>query len=577
MSVVSESSRLESMETTLLSPRDVALEPAAAADMPSAGADLRPAWCLLAAPIAVAFAVAALVVAVGGAGATATQVIGAVLVTLWTLAGLSLGVRRRHDRLGPIVLAGAALAGGLCLAQAVGTRDDLQRLARRRRSRGAAARLPAAGRLTAHADVAARRTAQDPRPPAGCARRVRRGTSHRGRAVPRSRPPHGVADRAARVAALAIGVAACHQRYLRAGAEERRRIQWIGWGLVVTAEAVLVIIALRLLSDWPDSPGAAALAITSLIPLSVIAGTFPKLVARVDRLLTHTVALAGLTALVLAVYVVVVLGLGRTPSGGERSLLLLSMLAAGICALLYLPARHWLTARANRMVYGERVAPDETLRTFGQRLTRSIPLDELMLQLAENLRKSMILTSAEIWTGKDGYYDLMAGVPHRQPAPVEIGTKERAVVARAGVSGGTWLDIWVPQLVVPTGSASMRVAPVAHGGMLLGFIVVTRRPDGEPFTESEDMVLTELARQIGLALHNVQLDTALQASLDQLRQRNQELQESRGAASWPPATPSAASSSATCTTAPNSTSWRWLSSCAWPTTRSKTTPTTRWR
>ena len=329
------------------------------------------------------------------------------------------------------------------------------------------------------------------------------------------------------VAALAIGVAACHQRYLRAGAEERRRIQWIGWGLVVTAEAVLVIIALRLLSDWPDSPGAAALAITGLIPLSVIAGTFPKLVARVDRLLTHTVALAGLTALVLAVYVVVVLGLGRTPSGGERSLLLLSMLAAGICALLYLPARHWLTARANRMVYGERVAPDETLRTFGQRLTRSIPLDELMLQLAENLRKSMILTSAEIWTGKDGYYELMAGVPHRQPAPVEIGAKERAVVARAGVSGGTWLDIWVPQLVVPTGSASMRVAPVAHGGMLLGFIVVTRRPDGEPFTESEDMVLTELARQIGLALHNVQLDTALQASLDQLRQRNQELQESR--------------------------------------------------
>ena len=152
------------------------------------------------------------------------------------------------------------------------------------------------------------------------------------------------------IAALGIGVATAHQRYLKAGAEERRRIQWIGWGLTVTAEAVLVVIALRLLSDWPDSPGAAALAITGLIPLSVIAGTFPKAVARVDRLLTHTVALAGLTALVLAVYVVVVLGLGRTPSGGERSLLLLSMLAAGICALLYLPARHWLTARANRMV-----------------------------------------------------------------------------------------------------------------------------------------------------------------------------------------------------------------------------------
>ncbi len=63
----------------------------------------------------------------------------------------------------------------------------------------------------------------------------------------------------------------------------------------------------------------------------------------------------------------------------------------------------------------------------------------------------------------------------------------------------------------------MRVAPVAHAGLLLGFIVVTRRADGEPFTETEDTVLTEIARQIGLALHNVQLDTALQASLDELR------------------------------------------------------------
>ena len=75
------------------------------------------------------------------------------------------------------------------------------------------------------------------------------------------------------------------------------------------------------------------------------------------------------------------------------------MVAAAIAALLYLPARRWLTERANRLVYGVRVAPDETLRTFGQRLTRSIPLDELMLQLAENLRSSMVLASAEVWTG----------------------------------------------------------------------------------------------------------------------------------------------------------------------------------
>jgi signal transduction histidine kinase len=40
-------------------------------------------------------------------------------------------------------------------------------------------------------------------------------------------------------------------------------------------------------------------------------------------------------------------------------------------------------------------------------------------------------------------------------------------------------------------------------------------------------VLVELARQVGLALHNVRLDSALQASLDELKIRNEELVASR--------------------------------------------------
>ena len=270
-----------------------------------------------------------------------------------------------------------------------------------------------------------------------------------------------------------------------------------------------------------------ALALTGLVPLSLIAGTFPKLIGRIDRVLTYTVSLAGLTALIVVVYVVVVVGLARRPEEGERSLLLLSMLAAGIAALLYLPARRWLTERANRLVYGERVAPDETLRTFGQRLTRAIPLDELLLQLAESLRKSLALTSAEIWTGAGGHLELAAGVPHHEPPPLLIGEKELAVVARAGVSGGTWLDIWLPGLVAGRAPATIRVSPIAHAGALLGLIVCSRRVDGEAFTERDDLVLTELARQVGLALHNVQLDAALQASLEELQLTNTELLQSR--------------------------------------------------
>jgi len=40
-------------------------------------------------------------------------------------------------------------------------------------------------------------------------------------------------------------------------------------------------------------------------------------------------------------------------------------------------------------------------------------------------------------------------------------------------------------------------------------------------------VLTELARQVGLALHNAKLDTALQTTLDEVRKQADELRESR--------------------------------------------------
>ncbi len=229
----------------------------------------------------------------------------------------------------------------------------------------------------------------------------------------------------------------------------------------------------------------------------------------------------------MTAYLLALAAFGRKPTGSERSLLLLSMLAAAGAALAYQPARAWLTERANRVVYGERVSPDEALRTWGMRLTRAIPLDELLLQLAETLRKSMQLRSAQIWTGAGGHYEIAAMVPHRALEPYFVGEKERVVVSRAGVSGGTWLDIWLPGFVAGGMTATTRVAPIAHTGELLGLIACERPADGAAFTEDDDRLLTDLARQVGLALHNVQLDTALQASLDELRSTNEELRASR--------------------------------------------------
>jgi signal transduction histidine kinase len=101
------------------------------------------------------------------------------------------------------------------------------------------------------------------------------------------------------------------------------------------------------------------------------------------------------------------------------------------------------------------------------------------------------------------------------------------VVARAKVQGNAWLQVWIPGLLEGAAGRQLRVASVAHLGELLGLIVAERPHDESPFSEEEDEVLIELARQVGLALHNVRLDSALQASLEELQVRNEELQASR--------------------------------------------------
>ncbi|MGI8710521.1 MAG: histidine kinase [Acidimicrobiales bacterium] len=285
-------------------------------------------------------------------------------------------------------------------------------------------------------------------------------------------------------------------------------------------------IACRVLAGWPHHTLLVAGAASITIPLALVAASTP-LVSRVDRLLVATVSITGLTGVVVGVYVLVVVGLGRTATGDERQLLILSMLAAAVAVLLYLPARARLAEVANRMVYGERHAPDESIKAFGSRLSRAIPMDELLLQLAESLKKTMDLTSAEVWTGSEGRYDLAVSVPDRPVASMRIEAAALDVVARAGVSGTAWVGVWLPHLLDTRAGQQVRVVPISHSGELLGLFVLDRPVEHDPFGEADDTALTELVRQVGLALHNVQLDSALQASLDDVRRYAGELQASR--------------------------------------------------
>ncbi len=295
-----------------------------------------------------------------------------------------------------------------------------------------------------------------------------------------------------------IGVIGSQRRYARSRGVERQRMQWFGWAVAVGGEMLVVALALRVLWGWPTRPWLVVMVSSLPLAVALAMGSSRRLAGRIDRILAHTVSLAGLTGIVVVVYLVIVVGLGHTPTHDQRSLLALSMAAAAVAALLYGPARQRLTQYANRIVYGEREAPDAVLRTFGSRLSRAIPMDELLLQVAESLRKTLGLSAAEVWTGSGGRLERTVSVPDVPVERLTLNDEETTVVARAGVTGTAWVEIWLPSLLRDREDAVVRVAPTTHSGQVLGLIVAVRPPNSEPFTSDDDTMLAELARQVGV-------------------------------------------------------------------------------
>jgi signal transduction histidine kinase len=316
-----------------------------------------------------------------------------------------------------------------------------------------------------------------------------------------------------------------------ARARNRRDVAlWAGWAVLVAGTVAVAVWALRTLIDVPGALVPWALLGLVAVPVAVVASVLPRLRRRAGAVAGRSLVLCGLVLMVLAVYLVVVIGLGEEVDDDGQGVLAFSMVAALTAVVLAEPVRTRLRELAEQWAGTPQRPASEALETFGSRMTRAVPMDELLLQLAETLRSTLGPLGAEVWTGEDGVLERTVSVPERGRGRLTLAGPELAAVSRARVSGNAWAAMWVPTVLAGVGDAgrrSVRVASVTHLGRLLGLLVVVRSSDDRPFSDDDDRVLADLARQVGLALHNVRLDSALQASLEEVRRRNAELQASR--------------------------------------------------
>jgi signal transduction histidine kinase len=309
--------------------------------------------------------------------------------------------------------------------------------------------------------------------------------------------------------------------------ERQGRRYWALAGGCVFVAVLLATWTVRLLLglDWPV-PVLAAVGACLALPF-VGLGFVPALTTVSRLALRECIVGAGLVACVCVIYTVAIVGLDRQARPAERPLLGLSMLAAVAVAALALPVRSRLLDVATQLVPGHDVRPQHALDNLTARMTRAVPMDELLLQLAESLHASMATAGAEVWVASDEALVRTVAVPSLPADRLRLGPEEQRVVARARVSGNAWVAMWAPALLTGREDQVVRVAPISHLGKLLGLLVVRRPAGARAFSEDEEASLAELARHTGLALHNVRLDGALQASLEELRRRNAELQASR--------------------------------------------------
>ena len=327
--------------------------------------------------------------------------------------------------------------------------------------------------------------------------------------------------------ALGSALPALRGRYVDASARSRQLVQSLVGGSALSLTVVVVLITLHSLVDWPLHVGAPLIALSCLVPLGLAVGA-SNAASHADRVLVHLITTLGTVAIVAGAYLLAVRGFDKAPAThADRNLLWWAMAAAAVAAIAQLALRGRFSRIATSFTYGAREAPDEVVRSFGTRMTRAIPMDELLLQLVESLRKTLTLASAEIFTGNGEVLDLVVSVPDRPTRSLHVTRDERQVISRAGVSGNAWASVWLPSIATSDAVGPLRVAPISHAGELLGIIVVSKVEGAVAFREDDDRVLADLARQVGLALHNAQLDTALQSSMDELRRQADELRASR--------------------------------------------------
>ena len=277
-----------------------------------------------------------------------------------------------------------------------------------------------------------------------------------------------------------VAAASLLVRLPRARGVERQQIKWITYVAAVAACASILRYMVFEAIDvtWLEIAAYALVLVGILgVPAAVGMAILRYRLYDIDVLINRTLVYGTLTASVVAFYVLVVGALGTLFR--EGSSLAVSLVAAGVVAVLFAPLRERLQRTVNRLMYGERDDPYVVLSRLGRRLEATIAPKAALETIVETIAQALKVPYVAIDLKQDG--------------------DEFTTAAEHGTPKGEPL-----------------VLPLVYQRETVGQLLVAPRAPGETFSAADMRLLEDLARQVEVAVHAVRLTADLQRSRERL-------------------------------------------------------------
>jgi signal transduction histidine kinase len=296
------------------------------------------------------------------------------------------------------------------------------------------------------------------------------------------------------VVLLLVAVVGLLLRLRRSSGDERQQLKWFAYAASVSVGLLILAIPAVSLSPALSNAmftGAFSLGFAFLVPAAAALAILRYGLYEIDVVINKTLVYFSLAAVITAIYVGIVVGIGAII--GSKGNVGLSVLATAIVAVAFQPIRDRSRRFANRLVYGKRATPYEVLSDFADKMAATYSVEDILPRTARILAEAVGAVRADVWLRVGGDLHVAGSWP--------------SGAARERIA---WTDNGT--LEIPGAS---RVVAVRHQGEVLGALSV-QKPPSDPMTPAEDKLLVDVAGQAGLVLRNARLIEDLRASRQRL-------------------------------------------------------------